>query len=423
MKVEYLVLIDSAEEFCRSVASLNNVLQAYEYISINNDLINFQGASFPYEVSYEEIGREHQRYFHIKLECLNQNESEKLRVLLKSLRTILTKVSGRPPETIWDELSTDLCVRAYPLIHHTENLLRKLITKFMFANVGIGWQKEAIPKEVVESVKIKSAERSQNYLYELDFIQLSNLLFKEYATGDSRKIVETLSYASDIADLNLQELKGLVPQSNWERYFSPIVDCESAYLTKRWERLYELRCKVAHNRFLTPDELAEIESITSEVDTIFQQALDNLGKVRVSEDQMEEVAINIATTTSESFAEFLLRWEELNRAMKKMDVVVAKDEEIEKLQGNNNWRNLVNFAMRKGVLPRQFKKYFTDLAAFRNAIVHNPDVIFTKPSVYERIGMVNRLIAEISEISDNIASENIELPEEADGDKEDNFEE
>ncbi|WON82720.1 HEPN domain-containing protein [Chromobacterium haemolyticum] len=334
MRVEYLVLIDSAEEFCRSVHSFNNLIQAYENIKIQGDDIFYHGKSFRYEVIYEDIGREHQRYFHIKLTCHNNQSIEQFRELLKSLRTILTKVSGRPPETVWDEISTDLCIKAYPLIHHTENLLRKLITKFMLANIGVGWQKEAIPQEVVDSIKSKSSDRSQNYLYELDFIQLSNLLFKEYSTGDSRKFIEAIAIASEITELNLKELKEIVPRSNWERYFAPIVNCDSNYLKKRWEKLYEFRCKVAHNRFLTPSELTEVQTFTADVNEKFQEALDNLDKVQVTEDQKEEVAINIAATTNNNFAAFLSRWEKLNRTLRNLDNLIAQDDEIEKLNGS-----------------------------------------------------------------------------------------
>ncbi|MCI0561182.1 MAG: hypothetical protein MN733_22070 [Nitrososphaera sp.] len=176
-------------------------------------------------------------------------------------------------------------------------------------------------------------------------------------------------------------------------------------MKKRWDRLYELRCKVAHNRFITPEELEEIESLTSDLDGKLQQALDNLDKVQVTDAQKEEVAVNVAVTTNEAFAEFLMKWEELQLQMKRLDALIAKDdEELDKIQGNRNWRNLANFAIRKGVLPRQLKKYIVELSQFRNTIVHHPDVMFPKSSVYERMGMIDRLIVEINDIYDQVTS-------------------
>lgn len=399
MRVEYLILIDSKESYCKSVNSLNNLLQAYDEIKIDGDSISYCGNAFHYEVSFEEIGKEHQRYFHIRVTNSDTSTTQEFRTLLKSLRTILTKIGGRPPEIVWDEIGSQLCVDAYPLVHQTENLLRKLITKFMLASVGIGWTKEAIPREVVESVKGNTSETNQNYLHELDFIQLSNLLFKDYTSGDTRKIIKKIEEAEAINEIDLAELKELVPNSNWERYFSPIVDCDSNYLKKRWDRLYELRCKVAHNRFITPEEFEEIRILTSDVDGKLQQALDNLDKIEVSDEQKEEVAINAAATTNELFAEFLWKWEELNDWLKHLDMLIAKDEkELEKIRGNKNWRNLSNFAIKKGVLPKKTKNFLMELFQFRNAIVHHPDVKFSDSSVYERLGMIDRLTFEISDL-------------------------
>lgn len=289
MNVEYLVLIDSKEPYCQSVDSLNNLIQAYDQVRISGNKIFFSECEFKYDVNFDNVGEGHQRYFHIKLALVNSANQQQFRELLKLLRAILTKISGRPAEILWDEMASKLCEDAYPKIHHTENLLRKLIAKFMLANIGVRWTKDAIPNEVEESIKTKKSDRSDNYLHDLDFIQLSNLLFKEYSTGDIRKITERISEASTISDLDIGELKELVPQSNWQRYFSPIVECDSGYLKKRWDRLYELRCKVAHNRFITLDESNEINVITREVDEKFVRAIEGLGQVEVSDEQKKKL--------------------------------------------------------------------------------------------------------------------------------------
>ncbi|WP_017788203.1 HEPN domain-containing protein [Aeromonas dhakensis] len=403
MKVEYLILIDSEEPFCQSIASLNSLIQAYDQVSIESDKILFSGCSFGYEVAFDNIGKGYQRYFHLKLTSENDSESEKFREFLKLLRTILSKISGRPPEILFDEMASDFCTKAYPKIHYTENLLRKLITTFMFTNVGIKWTKEAVPKEVEESIKNKQSDKVQNFLHELDFIQLSNLLFKEYATGDIRKVTEKISSANTIHDLNIGELKDLVPASNWQRYFESIVDCESAYLKKRWDRLYDLRCKVAHNRFITIDELNEINKLTSEVNEKFDKALDNLDKVEVTEEQKDEVAVSVAVNANDLFADFIQKWGEVNEALRSLNEVVAdSDEEREKIKGHSNWRNQVNFAIKKKALDKSFKKTLTDLSQFRNAIVHNPDVMFPKSTIYEQMALMDEIIDGLFENRESI---------------------
>ncbi|NDO76117.1 HEPN domain-containing protein [Shewanella sp. SE1] len=403
MNVEYLVLIDSKEPYCQSVDSLNNLIQAYDQVRISGNKIFFSECEFKYDVNFDNVGEGHQRYFHIKLALINSANQQQFRELLKLLRAILTKISGRPAEILWDEMASKLCEGAYPKIHHTENLLRKLIAKFMLANIGVRWTKDAIPNEVEESIKTKKSDRSDNYLHDLDFIQLSNLLFKEYSTGDIRKITERISEASTISDLDIGELKELVPRSNWQRYFSPIVECDSGYLKKRWERLYELRCKVAHNRFITLDESNEINVITREVDDKFVKAIEGLGQVEVSDEQKEEVAENVAATSNDLFADFLRKWELLLSSIRDLDELVATDaNELNKLRGKNNWRNLINFAINKKYLTKEFKNKVQEVGQFRNAIVHNPDLIFTEEGILEKISIMDDLIEELWECAEGV---------------------
>ncbi|GAB3399687.1 HEPN domain-containing protein [Massilia agilis] len=400
MNVEYLVLIDSSELYCQSVESLNSSIQGYDQIKVGGTELKFSGCKFKYDVAFRNVEGGNQRYFHIKLGLDRDSDEQKFRDLLKLLRTILTKISGRPPEILWDEMGSRLCERAYPKLHRTENLLRKLITKFMLLNVGVAWTKEAIPSEVEESIKTKRSDRSANYLHDLDFIQLSNLLFKEYFTGDVRKITEKISASTTTADLDINELKELVPASNWQRYFAPIIECDSGYLKKRWERLYELRCKVAHNRFITVDELKEINVLTDELDEKFDKAISSLAQVEVSAAQKEEVAENVAATSNGLFAEFLKTWEILLSSLRELGEFSAADrEEVRKL-AKHNWEGLTSFALRKKYINEEFKERVAEIAQFRNAIVHNPDVSLATVSILARITMMERLAEELWETAE-----------------------
>ncbi len=71
--------------------------------------------------------------------------------------------------------------------------MRKLITKFMLTNVGVGWTKTNIPSKVIASMKKKGKdklEHSLDYLYETDFIQLANFLFEPYQTENPNNLIE-----------------------------------------------------------------------------------------------------------------------------------------------------------------------------------------------------------------------------------------
>lgn len=399
-KVEYLSVINSKESFCKSIPSFNNLLQSYDNVTISGNFIKFENVSFGYEVQFGEIKEDAQRFFHVKLNCSEKKNLDKFKLLIKCVRTLLAKASEKPPEILWDDISSELANKAYPVVHEIENMMRKLITKFMLTNIGLAWTKDTVPKEVSESIKTKKTTPTQNYLYEADFIQLSNFLFKEYSTANSRKLVEKLGAASDISDLDLTELKELVPQSNWERYFSPIVDCKSDYLQTRWEKLYELRCMVAHNKFLCLDDYDEICRIAEEVKEKLIQAIDNLDKVHVSEAQKEDVAENIASSMNSLYGEFIRSWNMNKEVLFRLCKLAVKDGEdiSNKKPRLLPVKHLVKSMIGRGIVPKEFGPPIYELSDLRNAIVHHSDFKISENALYDYIGMLDRIKSELMRI-------------------------
>jgi uncharacterized protein YutE (UPF0331/DUF86 family) len=406
-KVEYLSVINSKESFCKSISSFNNLLQSYDNVKINGKKIEFEGVSFGYDVQFGEIQEDSQRFFHVKLNCKDKSNLEIFKSLLKSVRTLLTKASDKPPEVLWDDISSELANHAYPIVHEIENMMRKLITKFMLTNIGLAWTKDAVPKEVAESIKSKKVTSGQNYLSDADFIQLSNFLFKDYSTANSRKLVEKLGAASDITDLNLAELKELVPLSNWERYFSPIVDCKSDYLQTRWERLYELRCMVAHNKFISLSDYKEICGISEEVKEKLTQAIENLDKVHVTEEQKEDVAENIASSMNALYGEFIRSWNMVQELLSHLYLIAFDSDEepnLKKLRILNS-KAIVKPLIAKGIVTKEFEPIIYELNDLRNAIVHHSDFKISENSLYKYIGMIDRIKSELIHIIEDYRTE------------------
>lgn len=401
MKVEYLVLIDSKEEFCKSTQTLNNLIEAYDGITIQGNSIKFKGCTFSFFVQLGEPDNTSHRFFHIKIENEDDKQFGDYQTFLKFLRTILSKISGQPVEVLTDDLSSARCIEAYPIIHHLENKMRKLITKFMLTNIGLGWSKDSTPKEVVDSIK-STKPKETNFLHEVDFIQLSKFLFNSYASLDSKKVIEKIKEAKSVQDLDLEELREFVPQSNWERYFATIVDCSNEFLQKRWERLYELRNKVAHNRFIAQDELDELKVLSSEVDDKLQAALDNLDKIYISNEKKEEVAENVALNRDELYREFLEAWNVLLDVMHRVAVLISTEDNRNKIGNGKNWRGMVNVLIANDCVSKDFKQQMQEIAQFRNTLVHHPDVIFTHDSIIERVKILIELYDHLSSILDKL---------------------
>ena len=85
--------------------------------------------------------------------------------------------------------------------------------------------------------------QNNGLLYRLDFIELSDFLFKEYPLKSD--LSELKKYIKEKRDIPFSLAENFVPKSNWDRYFKDIVSVEGAHLKKQWEKLYELRCKIA----------------------------------------------------------------------------------------------------------------------------------------------------------------------------------
>ncbi|WP_151762497.1 hypothetical protein, partial [Acinetobacter seifertii] len=216
--------IKSDGDFCTTISSFSSLLESYEKLKIDGKKLFWGEKEFLLEISDGTVLNSEHKFFHIKLTNNNDENKKEFLSALRVIRTILSKVNNsQPPEILWDDISSEYAVQSYPVIHQLENLMRKLITKFMITKVGLSWTKDNIPKEVSESIKKSNAAKKQNYIYYTDFIQLSNFLFKEYTTANVDEFVEKIKKANDVSDLNLEELKKIVPLSNWTRYFNPIV--------------------------------------------------------------------------------------------------------------------------------------------------------------------------------------------------------
>jgi Apea-like HEPN len=377
-KVEYLITVDQKESFCKTVAGFNNLIKTIDGVSISSKDLKLGALSISYEVQTGEIQNDKQRFFHVRLLLDNEAHLPEFEVFLKSIRTLLHKAGGKPPHVLWDGLSFNYAQTAYPIVHEIENTMRKLITKFMLINVGLGWAKEAVPREVLDSVRSKDTKLDHNYLYEVDFIQLSNFLFKEYATVNPSTLIEKVRKANNIADLDLNELKLSIPKSNWDRFFSKVVKCESEYLKIRWDRLHERRNQIAHNRSVSKFEFDEICTLRDELAPKLQQAIEGLDQVTISEDDRDLLSENVATTKSAGYGEFFTAWNSLNRELYILASMLTNltDKNASLVSDMNNVRTLINIISKKyNVMSPARRREIQNLVRIRNYLVYEPDVI------------------------------------------------
>jgi hypothetical protein len=404
-RAEYLVTFEQKDSYCNTIASFNRLIEAIDGVVLSKSQLHYEGLTAQFEVQTGEIRNDRQRYFHLKLSNVPEENLDRFEKLQRAIRSILTKATGKPPQSLWDGIGTHYAQLAYPRVHDLENTLRKLITKFMLTSVGLGWTNEAIPREVVESIRAKESKTDHNYLFQVDFIQLSNFLFKEYPTLAPLPLIEKLRKAERLEDLDLTELKQAIPRSNWDRYFSTLVNCDSEYLRVRWERLYERRNQVAHNRPMSKSDYEEAVLLCEELMPKLQQAIDSLDKVTVSDDDRERVSENAAASKSPKYQDYLQEWNLFHRNIYDLVSLRAHDDiEREKIRINaGSFRTLLNSITRgqKAIL-REDRKKILELFILKNMLLHQADVIIPESTLdkyLDSLRYFNALVQEITQIS------------------------
>lgn len=385
-KVEYLILLDNAKTKCRTVHSLKKLLESDAEIEIDKNKISYHNYTCALNIQLGTNANKAHLFFDITLRCEQENDIEKFSELLKAVRTVLSLITTTQ-YVIWDDLSLFYASKAYPLIFDIENLMRQLITKFMLTNIGVGWTSERVPTDVMQSINANN--KDLNYLHNVDFIQLKHFLFSENYPNHRESLLKKLKTAEDFSTLDLKEIKTLIPDSNWNKYFEPIVGCDAEYLKKRWDKLYDLRINIAHNKSFTKHNLEETVHLCSELKPHLQKALTSLDEIVLTPEERENIAETVAISRSEQFGEFIIRFRHLEDLM----LIITKDIKLKnpkEILGGYIMQN--NLLMDKGIIPAELHSALKHVIQTRNGMVHSSNIVITADEIIENQKIIEDFI-------------------------------
>lgn len=311
IKVEYLVFVDNANIKCVDINSFEHLIQSDPELEIEKDKIIFKKKfKADYSIQIGKIAETERVYFHLKFSVNKDTDIDNLTLLLKNIKSIFTIIT-KIPQTLYDGISQYYAEKAYPEIYEIENLMRKLITKFMLVNVGADWISDKVPDDVKNSINQDNKEST--YLHNVDFIQLKNFLFSEKYTVSRDKLVNKLKTTSNLNELNLEELKKMIPTSNWDRYFSNEISISQDKLSNQWSELYDLRCKVAHNKIFSKNDYLKVKDLISNLKPTFEKAIEKLDSIDISKEERENLEEQIVGNFSVSNGTFISLWRELEK--------------------------------------------------------------------------------------------------------------
>ena len=403
LTTEYLMIIEKKTSealfrLCDTVEAFNKFLQTEPRIQISKNRITFLDRyTFAYRVKTGVISGKEQRYFHIKL---STNGEEDILTQFTDLNRVIRRLvhdSNGQPETLWNDVSLFYSQQSYPYIHHIENLMRKLITYFMLTTVGKEWVAEASPSAVKEAIDKSKRKQYLDVLYQVDFKHLGDFLFKEYETRSTAELYERLDGIQNLNELTLDELRSFRARSNWDRYFSGIVECDGAYLDKRWKQLYELRCMVAHNALIGSQDYDSIVRLVSEVGAYLQRALDNLDRIHLPDEDKEQVAENVVSNISAGYGEFIRLWKSLESVLNRMstDLELETTSDVERF----STRQVLGSLSDNELIDKDLYEEAIALSELRNILVHDASVAINEQEIESYIRRLENLITTLKAIS------------------------
>ncbi len=395
IKVQYLIGFSTAAPFCKSQKTFLNLFNSLEDTIIESSTrIKYKDIYVNYKIRTIDKNDEKIKYFDLSLTINDEKNIEKFVMFLSSLKKILMSIAFTAIETIWNDVGLFYSQKSYPLIYEIENLMRMLITKFMILKVGLDWTKQNVPEEVKKSLRTDSKNVKANYLYEVDFIQLSHFLFKKYSDKNINDMYKQIEEAS--AKLDKEDLSTFIPKSNWFRYFSELVDCDDNYILKRWERLYELRCKIAHNIHINKNDFDVIFSLSSEIKIKLEQAIEKLSEISITKEEKEEISVNFAKSKNVNAEDFLYSY---NQILNNISKLVKPSDFQKETKYKNSYIDIIKFAKNSNnSIPYSLIEKVNDIHQFRNRLVHSYNSDFESEEILLKIIESENIVNEVLRI-------------------------
>lgn len=293
LKKEFLIIIPDNDSFCSSKKSFIDFLKVDAQLSIAGSKINYRKSpkardlvSARFHVDTDQVKSKNERYFLMTIECQQAEMVDDFSEMCERIKSVAERISpGKTAiNTLWDDIGRLYAEKAYPIINEVENSMRRLIAKFMLINVGMNWSKDAITPELFNKIEnFEDEQVNSNDLHKLDFIHLKQVLFdkkRDINLEDLDRLLAKTKFSEEDKDKILK----YIPKSNWEKYFSSLLDEKDSSIEKKWELLYKLRNKVAHNRNVKKEEFNQILGLSSDIKDIILKATTKLGEIDLNEE-------------------------------------------------------------------------------------------------------------------------------------------
>lgn len=358
LRVEYLIRVDGSKTLCNNMKTFENLLKISSEIELENNVIKYKNIDINYN-NKKYLNEDRENVFDLEVYINNIENISEFEAFLRELKSILYKISDNIL-ILQDDISLYYSVNTYPIFNEVENLMRKLLTKFMVIKVGENWDKENIPTKVKKSIESSKRKDSYSFLYRADFIDLSKFLFDKY----SIKTLQDFSKESlSGKEINKEDY---IEKSNWERYFNSILKYEDCELQKQWNVMYELRCKIAHNNKFTNEDSKKVLEIYKKIKPVLVDAINKIDDIVIGLEERKVFTESILANGDALIGVFLKKINELENKI----IEVYCEQSGESEYRRRSMHNMIKIIKENTDL---YNKVFSDiqkLIKIRNEIVH-----------------------------------------------------
>lgn len=226
-----------------------------------------------------------------------------------------------------DDISKEMCGQLYPKINQVENLLRKYLTTFFATRLGPKWWGNIAVDDF--NKKVRDRKNNETFFskhiingkdehlvdtrsFLIDFRDLGEIIYRVSAgnlnSADITKQIEDLD-EGDIETLAkaVVTLKNDV-KTNIKKFFPEFgkIDFQS-----KWEFLYHVRNKVAHNSLISKTEFDEAMVYLTEIDTFLQKQNEELSNLQFDPEEVATYQQDIVKFSSKyaKITKSQLAWE------------------------------------------------------------------------------------------------------------------
>lgn len=305
MKVEYQI-IKLKNDCFSTIEKFEKILQTSESFETNikDKTIEFKNKKIKYNIKKYDSQYSKEVIYNISLELKEVENAENISFFeefdSKFLRIIQAYSSEQNKmyiNTLTDEISMYYSKELYPQFNEIENMLRKIIYIFMENAFGSDWVKKTLPEALKKSLDVSFERRNitnveNDYLDNIDFIQLGAFLFEEYPNCNQQDMINQLE---KIKNLKIEDLKNELQKiieegkkkSNYSRYFNN--NLQNDNLQQKWEELYKYRCVIAHNKKIRGKEYSKSIELIDELKTVFLNCINGIDTAEVPEEEKENL--------------------------------------------------------------------------------------------------------------------------------------